>query len=149
MDHLATELQGLRGAGHVNPFVYVDLKKHVPRWATNEPREAQGDDEQPLSKEIANAVARSINPGANADKKVPLSWNQWLLAFPRYAIEAAVCGMVPYTASMGHMVSRAISLIASGFHLCLQAVCQRIAETASSENGRQRWLAIIYDEVGL
>ena len=105
VDQLATELQGLKGAGHANPVVYVDLKKHVPRWATNEPRDVQGDDEQPLSKEIANAVARSINPGVGAEKKVPLSWNQWLLAFPRYAIEAAVGGMVPYTASMGHMVS--------------------------------------------
>ena len=34
MDQLATELQALKGAGHAQPFKVVDLRKHVPRWAT-------------------------------------------------------------------------------------------------------------------
>ena len=36
VDHLATELQALRGAGHEAPYVYVDVRKHVPRWAATD-----------------------------------------------------------------------------------------------------------------
>ena len=33
------------------------------------------------------------------------------------------------------------------FALLTQVCCQKVAETASAEGGRQRWLAILYDEV--
>ena len=49
-------------------------------------------------------MAQSINPGVGADKKNPLTWNQWVLAYPRYALAASACGMLPYAAAMGHMV---------------------------------------------
>ena len=167
MDQLATELQALKGAGHAQPFKVVDLRKHVPRWATTggEQHNSEGksfsgalpaycklrlpgDAEQPLSKEIAAAVARSINPGVGADKKNPLTWNQWVLACPRYALEASACGMLNYAAAMGHMVRLLARCSRTLPHRCYhQAVCQRVAETAAAE-GRQRWLAILYDEAG-
>ena len=39
-------------------------------------------------------------------------------------------------------------LLTCGF-ACFQANCQRVAETAPAEGNRQRWLAILHDEVGL
>ena len=106
-----------------------------------------GTDGQPLSKEIARELARSMNPGASTAKKAPLTWNQWQLAYPRFAIEAAVCGMVPYEASMGHMVRGRCNALLFALHFHCQVNCQRIAETASAEGNRQRWLGILYDEV--
>ena len=122
VDQLATELQALRGAGHEAPYVYVDMRKHVPSWAATDSQAdvdgeflvlwcsrlhtqpCTGSEGQPLSREIAKELARSMNPGASASKRAPLTWNQWQLAYPRFAIEAAACGMIPFAASMGHMV---------------------------------------------
>ena len=56
------------------------------------------------------AVTLSMNP-SSGDKKVPLTWNQWQLAYPRFAIEAAACGMIPFAASMGHMVGSLCMLL--------------------------------------
>ena len=43
VDQLASELQGLKAAGHCKPFVYVDIKKHIPRWAaTDSPAASEG-----------------------------------------------------------------------------------------------------------
>ena len=70
---------------------------------------AAGDTDQPLSKEIAKELARTINPGAAGDRKIPLTWNQWQLAYPRFALEAELCGMVPYAVSMSHMVCQLIA----------------------------------------
>ena len=122
VDKLASDLLAMKGAGHLNPYVYVGLRAHVPRWAMADAgkdvegaplaccgaaglhQQLAGDNDQPLSNEIAKELARTINPGAAGDRKIPLTWNQWQLAYPRFALEAAVCGMVPYAASMSHMV---------------------------------------------
>ena len=37
-------------------------------------------------------------------KRAPLNYTQWLLAYDRFAIAAAVTGMSPYTASIAHKV---------------------------------------------
>ena len=43
VDQLASELQGLKAAGHSTPFVYVGIKKHIPRWAaTDSPAASEG-----------------------------------------------------------------------------------------------------------
>ena len=37
-------------------------------------------------------------------KKAPLNYTQWLLAYDRFAIAAAVTGMCPYAAAIAHKV---------------------------------------------
>ena len=55
--------------------------------------------------------------------------------------------MIPYAASMSHMVCYLLQALPLHGGSLLQVCCQKVAETASADGGRQRWLAILYDEV--
>ena len=58
------------------------------------------DGEQGTSKDIQE-LARCIKGGSKSECKM-LGWNQWHLAFDRYAIAAAACGQWDMGAAIMH-----------------------------------------------
>ena len=76
-DDLATEIQKLKKKGVNHPFVYCELKKFLPDWASN------GSQEQEVSADdapSADAVYIGKALGASQPKSKQLTFCQWSLA---------------------------------------------------------------------
>ena len=115
-------------------FTFVDLAKQaMPIWAGS----AGGEEEEEEAALCAAAESSCATLGtlANALKKVAkpakknLSMPQFIAAFHRWAVAAAVTGQLNYGSSQAHL-----------------EVCLRVAD-GSKANGRFHTLAVIYDEL--
>ena len=166
MDQLATDMASQRRHGVRNPYMFVDLWGYVPRWAVSESdldgavlaccclllhgslRFAGDVLESKPSKEmqeLANAILQGRGQAKHSKKF--FTWCQWELAYSRFALAAEMVGMQSYTSCLSHLVRNlAHSKCSRSFATWLQVACQKVAESAENE-GRRRWLAIIYDEV--
>ena len=78
VDALASEGAALVKKGVDKPFVCVDLTKWLPHWCANS------------------------GPGEDEGAGVKLTMAQWGCAFDRYALGAAACGQLSYTAALAH-----------------------------------------------
>ena len=85
--------------------VCVDLTKWLPHWCANS------------------------GPGEDEGAGVKLTMAQWGCAFDRYALGAAACGQLSYTAALAH-----------------KDICLQVGERAGAKM-RRPWLAIVYDRI--
>ena len=108
VNQLATELAALKEKGVAKPYIFVDLHKYLPRWATSEASDRDGEivcgvafssglvtshaagDVGEISAEasqMAAAAAAAVQAAGIATKpaarKAPLNYTQWLLAYDR------------------------------------------------------------------
>ena len=117
VNQLATEAAKQKKKGATTPFVYADVKKFVPEWATG----AEGYQGESGSDEDARATRKRT--------KNTLPMLQWVAAYDSYAVAAAIAGQWNYAASFAH-----------------KAVCLQIANDAKTY-GRHPAVAVVYDEL--
>jgi hypothetical protein len=93
------------------PFVYTEVKRFLPAWATEE-----GANEGSESEDEPSALEQKLNAALGVGKKKPkgtMSLVQWVAAFDSYALAAAATDQWTYAAAYAHKAS-AVHILSIG-----------------------------------
>jgi hypothetical protein len=100
VDQLATDAKKLKEKGVKQPFVYTEVKRFLPAWATEE-----GANEGSESEDEPSELEQKLNAALGVGKKKPkgtMSLVQWVAAYDSYALAAAATDQWSYAASYAH-----------------------------------------------
>jgi hypothetical protein len=128
VDSLAHDVACARKKGALNPFIFVELSKFLPYWASGGECDAQrSDDDGDSYSRVAQDLAKALGAAPTARRQLtPL---QWSICFDRYSLAAVATGQLDFACALAH-----------------KNVCMEVAMRATHK-GRRQWLSIVYDEV--
>ena len=126
-DELLDSVEKQKTRGVKYPCPYVDLRKFAPAWCAtfaDKPDDADSDNEP---SETARHLGRALGVRMSHEKR-HLTVVQWMAAYDRYAVAAAVAGCYTYDALLKHKDNT-----------------MRLAEECRTK-GKPTALALVYDE---
>ena len=130
-DWVQGQVKAAESKGITKPFLYMPIKKFLPYYAVDKRQPVAPEEECGVERSFAQEIAHGICQARDSDKKqgdLP-GIMQWLVAFDRWSIVAALTGQMPITASMAH-----------------KEVVMQIALSARA-SGRSTAIAVLYDEI--
>ena len=128
VDDMACRVKKQSKKGIAKPFVYMEVSKFLPPWATV--GRATADEESEGEGSFAAAQLAKAMSLPTKRKEKPLKFTEWCAAFDRYAIAACITGQLTFAAACSHK----------------DVVLQVSARTHGKCNVAPTRVAVLYDE---
>ena len=84
----------------MNPYLFTDLRSHIPFWALDGPGAGKVMDETEEIPKEAIFLAKAL--GSQGPPKKALNLIQWSSSYDRAAIAWGVTGMMDYSSALAH-----------------------------------------------